>query len=518
MCTVLLRAGSYCSILDPQVRLHIRSTKILKAIESDLYEVKGVDSQDADCNALTLFERLDRREVTGNRALGVVLSYLRRSQILDEFKTGASKNQSLTLLDVFLRCLDRNFKVGVSYKTVRAAFQEENAPAEQKQNVEDIYDRSIARNVALGRQVLEEELADMLCITNGDESNEWFLSRKLDGVRCIVRVDLEQRRKDQLRQASRWHVYDITSFSRTGRSFNTLQNIEKVIRQRLEESSTLGSIIDDAYRNGQELHPSEGKGVARMYIDGEVCMSVQAMHAGARYVSDQEHTVFKEQFQSVAGPIRRKDFQLQDAKFFPFDMLLYSEMTQWRDAEQNRQDLRSRLKRLECLFSHPQEAAQQDRHTLMSLEQTLVTSVQQVRDLQEYANRQGWEGLILRRNTPFEGRRSASIRKLKQSKEAEYVVVDVELTTMRLSIGQKYAQRKALASAIISHNGHRVNVGSGFSTEQRLRYAENPNLLIGKEITVEYFEESRSHNRSDQLTSLRFPRVKAVWETGKRDM
>ena len=39
---------------------------------------------------------------------------------------------------------------------------------------------------------------------------------------------------------------------------------------------------------------------------------------------------------------------------------------------------------------------------------------------------------------------------------------------------------------------------------------------MGKEITVQYFSESRAVNRDG--VSLRFPRLKKVWEEGRRDV
>lgn len=45
-------------------------------------------------------------------------------------------------------------------------------------------------------------------------------------------------------------------------------------------------------------------------------------------------------------------------------------------------------------------------------------------------------------------------------------------------------------------------------------------LQIGKQITIEYFSESTSTDRGDgaDSVSLRFPRVKAVWEDGDRNI
>ena len=69
-----------------------------------------------------------------------------------------------------------------------------------------------------------------------------------------------------------------------------------------------------------------------------------------------------------------------------------------------------------------------------------------------------------------------------------------------------------MAQAYISHKGYEVAVGSGWNQEQRIKYEANPNLIIGKTITVQYFEESK--NQQGEL-SLRFPTVKHVYENGR---
>jgi DNA ligase-1 len=48
----------------------------------------------------------------------------------------------------------------------------------------------------------------------------------------------------------------------------------------------------------------------------------------------------------------------------------------------------------------------------------------------------------------------------------------------------------------------------------RRQVYENPNLLLGKTVTVTYFEETT--NKQGTI-SLRFPTVKAIYD-GKRDM
>jgi DNA ligase-1 len=52
-----------------------------------------------------------------------------------------------------------------------------------------------------------------------------------------------------------------------------------------------------------------------------------------------------------------------------------------------------------------------------------------------------------------------------------------------------------------------VRVGSGFTIEQRQDFHKNPNKILGKIITVQYFQESQNQ---DGGISLRFPTFKIL--------
>jgi DNA ligase-1 len=70
-----------------------------------------------------------------------------------------------------------------------------------------------------------------------------------------------------------------------------------------------------------------------------------------------------------------------------------------------------------------------------------------------------------------------------------------------------------LKNVIIEHKGNRVQVGSGFSHEQKRYFFENPNEILGKTITVQYFETTKNERGEE---SLRFPVMKGIYE-GKRE-
>ena len=71
-----------------------------------------------------------------------------------------------------------------------------------------------------------------------------------------------------------------------------------------------------------------------------------------------------------------------------------------------------------------------------------------------------------------------------------------------------------LSQVFIEHKGYKVAVGSGFSQEQRIKFHNDPSLIVGKLITCQYFEETQNQ---DGEWSLRFPVIKHIYD-GKRNV
>ncbi|GJJ71863.1 hypothetical protein EMPS_04220 [Entomortierella parvispora] len=187
------------------------------------------------------------------------------------------------------------------------------------------------------------------------------------------------------------------------------------------------------------------------------------------------------------------------------------------------------------------------------LTQTELKSFKQLEEMVSRGMELGWEGVMLRKDVGYEGKRSRNLLKIKQFRDAEYVVEDVMVGSMRLPFRGEYQDRdQVMTSVVIRHRGNRVGVGSGFTVEDRIRYGKDPKSLLGKTITVQYFEESQPmaattasttgstadagcgsdetgiRNLSDkterpedgpqEVWSLRFPTVKAIYDRGPRQM
>jgi len=144
--------------------------------------------------------------------------------------------------------------------------------------------------------------------------------------------------------------------------------------------------------------------------------------------------------------------------------------------------------------------------------QIRVESDQDLQDYVDLASKSGWEGLMLRKDVVYQGKRSTDVLKVKKFHDAEYTVVAVESDLHRVVVDGQEVEEEMLSHVIVEHRGNQVRVGSGFNHEQRRMYHSNPERILNKTITVQYFEESQNKNGE---YSLRFPVVKAIYENGR---
>jgi DNA ligase-1 len=120
----------------------------------------------------------------------------------------------------------------------------------------------------------------------------------------------------------------------------------------------------------------------------------------------------------------------------------------------------------------------------------------------------GWEGVMLRADEPYKGKRSKDLLKVKKFFDDEYEVIDTEMGPFRYVLNGKEHEETMLSCVMIKHKGYTVRVGSGFTIEQRQEFYQNPKKILGKIIQVQYFEETKNQ---DERLSLRFPTFKYLY-------
>lgn len=90
----------------------------------------------------------------------------------------------------------------------------------------------------------------------------------------------------------------------------------------------------------------------------------------------------------------------------------------------------------------------------------------------------------------------------------EVRVDNIEVGKMSTALpGQGNVEYEGVAALHITYEGNDVKVGAGLSREQRIAWMKDPSLIVGKIITVKYFE--RTVNQQGKV-SLRFPTLKVV--------
>jgi len=280
-----------------------------------------------------------------------------------------------------------------------------------------------------------------------DFAQRWFASRKFDGVRCLTFLYPDGR---------------ILTYSRQGKEFFTLD----VLKASLRTPSVKRMI---------------GQGLV---LDGELSVNT----------NDPDDP---DDFTGVMKVIRKKNFTIENICYHIFDALpmrIFLQRKGYAKLSLRTNDIRK-------------IAAGCNPNVIKAVEQIPIANMGELHILEVAAIESGWEGLIVRRDGPYVGKRSKDILKDKNTKEMEAKVISVEMGEFDTVMNGRTVTLKGMSNAIILYKGNRVSIGGGWKRAQRLHYLKHPNELIGKIITVKYFEESKDRHGN---FSLRFNRVKCV--------
>ena len=352
----------------------------------------------------SLLDDLNDRNITGHSAIQVVNSFV---------------NANVEFEELIWNIIDRNLKTRSTASMINKAIPE----------LIPTFDVALAK-------AYDEKTQKKVKWSDG-----WFVSRKLDGCRCICIIDGNGEPK---------------FFSRAGNEFLTLDNLKPSIRQL---------------------------GLINTVLDGEICM----IDANGN-----------EDFTSIIKEIKRKDHTIEQPHYYIFDHLTIKEF----ESKVSTTKFSQRIANIESIVP--------DGLRGVSVLDQFICADDMFVSLLEHSKNEGWEGLMLRKDTTYKGKRSDEVLKVKQMHDAEYVVVDLENDVHRVIVDGAEVSELMLKNIIIEHKGNRVQVGSGFNHEQRRHYFNNPNEIIGKQVTIQYFEETSNQNGTH---SLRFPVIKAIYET-----
>ena len=321
-----------------------------------------------------------------------------------------------TVLDVLYRCLDRHLRMGLSTQSLRR-FLSSKEPTHYSPAA--LFLSELYETGCITRMNMPVALARSWdAATCPPTSSAWYASRKLDGVRCVAVIGC----------APPSRIQSVHLLSRTGRNFGSLRTLQDAFAKVLEACPHMAKT-----QLGPESKPMT------WVLDGELC------------VIDETQTPFRESFvramsQLQQHPSSTDECVATDLVYFPFDMLTLDEFTM--GAKEIRR-YSARLAHLQRVVSWVH--ARHPRAPIRALPQVRIDAQDTLdRMLRDAAH---WEGIMLREDMPYEGRRTHSMRKIRPKREGEYLVRDIEIRTMRLALDGTYADRHALASMYMQKQG-----------------------------------------------------------------
>lgn len=113
----------------------------------------------------------------------------------------------------------------------------------------------------------------------------------------------------------------------------------------------------------------------------------------------------------------------------------------------------------------------------------------------DYADSNDYEGVMLNKDTKWQNKRNNGILKVKSFN-------DIELRCISVNIADSGKYEGMLGSITCKYNKNTVDVGSGFTDEQRIFYAKNPKEIENSIVTVKYKEKTKNKSGGE---SLQFP-------------
>lgn len=390
-------------IFSYKKKYYLTSTNILKREDLCLLsdEIKNY-------SLFNVLDELNSREITGYNAISTVNGYIHYNS---EYK------------ELILKVIDKDIKCRIDAKTINKVIP----------NLIPTFDVSLGEKFDKNRFNWQEE--------------DWYCSRKLDGIRCIYQNSSEE------------------CFSRQGELFWTLD----VLKEALSECST-------------EL--------TNLVLDGELSL-----------ITDDG----SDDFQGIMKQIRKKNHTIENIRYNVFDVLTQEEF----DSKTSNRKFNERYAQLLEL----KDKLESTGHIKVVL-QTKIDSEETFNTLKSKAVENNWEGLMLRKDDFYKGKRSFDLLKYKEFSDAEYIVKSIELGVKPMLIDGTMKDVECVSALHIEHKGYDVKVGSGLIDSQRIEWKEHPENIIGKTIKVKYFEETIDQNGN---ISLRFPILLMVYENGRFD-
>lgn len=295
-----------------------------------------------------------------------------------------------------------------------------------------------------------------------DATGQAWISKKIDGMRLITKITAATAERAQVR-----------FYSRKGKEVTSLEVLRKDLMQHFIPHLDAAEIADGLVLDGE---------VVALNPDGS------------------------ENFKLTISEARKKDVNMPSPRYKLFDILPLPVFEERARGEKFGNRLENLRDFATCL---PKRCE--------ILEQT-PWSREEFARLQKEAREKGFEGLMIRMNAYYEAKRTRNLLKWKIMCQDEFrvddVIIDEQYPVPNKQGGEDRV--RALAAVVIHHKKGRVQCGSGFDRAERLDFAEHPDRILGKIISVKYQEEF--YDEVKKQYSLRCPIYQGIVGDDEREV
>ena len=294
------------------------------------------------------------------------------------------------------------------------------------------------------------------------ENKKIILTQKFDGLRCSARVE----------------NHKVKLFSRNGNTYEGLHELENELAN-FEDGMYDGELLLNEKDVRDENNIPTFLKSKKEKFDNEILEKIYAPMPS------------KELFKKTTSLVNSDADDKKNINIWLYDMTPLENFDNMENydvgVEQRKKELRERLYKIQEKCPHLKETkylyeGEFDNNRIQKM-------LKQVVDLKQ-------EGMMINvYGAKYEFKRSKNMIKVKKMYPVDLRVTDV--------LEGSGANKGKVGALVVNYKGSPLKVGSGLSKEQREEFWKDKSKIIGKIITIKYFEETT--NKKDNSKSLRFP-------------
>ena len=295
-----------------------------------------------------------------------------------------------------------------------------------------------------------------------ESGKQIIVTQKYDGQRCSARVE----------------NHKVTLYSRNGKFYEGLKELESELSQ-LDDGMYDGELLVNYKDERDENNIPKFIGKSDIKFDKKILDIVYAPMPS------------KELFKKTASLVNSDEPNKLNVNIWLYDMTPLENFDKMEDydvpVEVRKKELHDRVEKISDKAPHLKqvEFLYEGNFDNTKIENML----KQVVSLKQ-------EGMMINvYGSPYEFERSKNMLKVKQMYPVDLRVVDV--------LEGSGANKGKVGALVVNYKGNPLKVGSGLTKEQREKFWEDKSLILGKIITIKYFEETT--NKKNNEKSLRFP-------------